>query len=62
MAVEDGLKIELGKQGIFVTTIEERARVSAAKNAERRARKQARRATLSASVGAIAVRDGGDKS
>jgi hypothetical protein len=45
-----------------VTTIEERARVSAARNAERKARKQARRSTLSASVGAIAVRDGGDKS
>src|SRR5580704_11619062 len=30
-----------------VTTIEERARASAAKNAERKARKQARRSTLS---------------
>jgi len=45
-----------------VTTIEERARASAAKNAERKARKQARRSTLSTSVSAIALRDGGDKS
>jgi hypothetical protein len=44
-----------------VTTIEEQARAAAAKNAERKARKQARRSTLSANVGAIAVRDGGDK-
>ena len=45
-----------------VTTIEERARASAAKDAERKAKKQARRSTPTAAIGAIAVPDGVDGS
>lgn len=45
-----------------VTTIEERARAAAAKDAERKAKKQARRSTLSAAIGAITVPAGVDES
>ncbi|HEX7605009.1 MAG TPA: hypothetical protein VF316_25505 [Polyangiaceae bacterium] len=44
-----------------VTTIEERARASAAKGAERKAKKQARRSTLSANLGSIAFPEGVDE-
>ena len=43
-------------------TIEERARASAAKDAERKAKKHARRLTPSTDIVAIAVPDGVDES
>jgi hypothetical protein len=45
-----------------VMTIEERARASAAKEAERKAKRLSRRSTLSTNIGAIEVADGVDES
>ena len=50
------------KRPDVVVTVEERARASAAKEAERKARKMARRSTPSTNSAAIARPDGADQS